>query len=109
VLCIVEAMKLMNEIESDVAGEVVKKLIANGQPIEYGQDCLHSGEEVRVCRDARRADRALFCVWYIVAVGTDWSGNVCSMCRAGDSSRVWFGQDVAHCFGVWVRMILFWL
>jgi acetyl-CoA carboxylase biotin carboxyl carrier protein len=38
VLCIVEAMKLMNEIESDVAGEVVKKLVANGQPIEYGQD-----------------------------------------------------------------------
>ncbi|MFI5073280.1 MAG: acetyl-CoA carboxylase biotin carboxyl carrier protein, partial [Terriglobales bacterium] len=37
-LCIVEAMKLMNEIESDVAGEVVKKLIANGQPIEYGQE-----------------------------------------------------------------------
>ena len=37
VLCIVEAMKLMNEIESDVAGEVVKKLVANGQPIEYGQ------------------------------------------------------------------------
>jgi acetyl-CoA carboxylase biotin carboxyl carrier protein len=38
VLCIVEAMKLMNEIESDVAGEVVKKLLTNGQPIEYGQD-----------------------------------------------------------------------
>jgi acetyl-CoA carboxylase biotin carboxyl carrier protein len=38
VLCIVEAMKLMNEIESDVAGEIVKKLITNGQPIEYGQD-----------------------------------------------------------------------
>jgi acetyl-CoA carboxylase biotin carboxyl carrier protein len=38
VLCIVEAMKLMNEIESDVAGEIVKKLISNGQPIEYGQD-----------------------------------------------------------------------
>jgi acetyl-CoA carboxylase biotin carboxyl carrier protein len=38
VLCIVEAMKLMNEIESDVAGEVVKKLVANGQPIEYGQE-----------------------------------------------------------------------
>jgi acetyl-CoA carboxylase biotin carboxyl carrier protein len=38
VLCIVEAMKLMNEIESDVAGEIVKKLIANGQPIEYGQE-----------------------------------------------------------------------
>jgi acetyl-CoA carboxylase biotin carboxyl carrier protein len=37
VLCIVEAMKLMNEIESDVAGEVVKLLVANGQPVEYGQ------------------------------------------------------------------------
>jgi acetyl-CoA carboxylase biotin carboxyl carrier protein len=30
-------MKLMNEIESDVAGEVVKMLVANNQPIEYGQ------------------------------------------------------------------------
>jgi len=38
VLCIVEAMKLMNEIEVDVAGEIVKKLVANGQPIEYGQE-----------------------------------------------------------------------
>jgi acetyl-CoA carboxylase biotin carboxyl carrier protein len=38
VLCIVEAMKLLNEIESDVAGEVVKKLAYNGQPIEYGQE-----------------------------------------------------------------------
>ena len=38
VLCIVEAMKLMNEIECDMAGELVKKLIANGQPIEYGQE-----------------------------------------------------------------------
>jgi acetyl-CoA carboxylase biotin carboxyl carrier protein len=38
VLCIVEAMKLMNEIEADVAGEIVTKLISNGQPIEYGQD-----------------------------------------------------------------------
>ena len=38
VLCIVEAMKLMNEIESDVAGEVVKRLVAHGQPIEYGQE-----------------------------------------------------------------------
>jgi acetyl-CoA carboxylase biotin carboxyl carrier protein len=37
VLCIVEAMKLMNEIESDVAGEIVRKLASNGQPIEYGQ------------------------------------------------------------------------
>jgi acetyl-CoA carboxylase biotin carboxyl carrier protein len=38
VVCIVEAMKLLNEIESDVAGEIVKKLASNGQPIEYGQD-----------------------------------------------------------------------
>jgi len=38
ILCIVEAMKLMNEIEADVAGEIVKKLVANGQPIEYGQE-----------------------------------------------------------------------
>ncbi len=37
VLCIVEAMKLMNEIESDVAGEVVKVIAKNGQPVEYGQ------------------------------------------------------------------------
>ena len=37
VLCIVEAMKLMNEIESDGAGEVVKRLVQNGQPVEYGQ------------------------------------------------------------------------
>jgi acetyl-CoA carboxylase biotin carboxyl carrier protein len=38
VLCIVEAMKLMNEIECDMAGELVKKLVTNGQPIEYGQE-----------------------------------------------------------------------
>ena len=37
VLCIIESMKLMNEIEADVSGEVVKRLVANGQPIEYGQ------------------------------------------------------------------------
>jgi acetyl-CoA carboxylase biotin carboxyl carrier protein len=37
VVCIVEAMKLMNEIESDAAGEIVKSYITNGQPIEFGQ------------------------------------------------------------------------
>ena len=37
VLCIIEAMKLMNEIEADVAGEIVKKFVSNGQPVEYGQ------------------------------------------------------------------------
>jgi acetyl-CoA carboxylase biotin carboxyl carrier protein len=38
ILCIVEAMKLMNEIESDVAGEIVKRLVVNNAPIEYGQE-----------------------------------------------------------------------
>ncbi len=37
VICIVEAMKLMNEIESDAAGEIVKCFVSNGQPIEFGQ------------------------------------------------------------------------
>ena len=37
VLCIVEAMKLMNEIESDVGGKVVKILVENGKPVEYNQ------------------------------------------------------------------------
>ena len=36
-LCIVEAMKLMNEIESDVSGEVLRVFVDNGQPVEYGQ------------------------------------------------------------------------
>ena len=37
VICIVEAMKLMNEIESDCDGEVLEVLVANGQPVEYGE------------------------------------------------------------------------
>jgi acetyl-CoA carboxylase biotin carboxyl carrier protein len=37
VICIVEAMKLMNEIESDASGEIVKCLVSNGQAIEFGQ------------------------------------------------------------------------
>lgn len=37
-LCIIEAMKLMNEITADVAGEVVAVLQENGQPVEYGQE-----------------------------------------------------------------------
>jgi acetyl-CoA carboxylase biotin carboxyl carrier protein len=37
VVCIIEAMKLMNEIESEVAGTVVKALVDNEQPVEYGQ------------------------------------------------------------------------
>lgn len=37
VLCIVEAMKLMNEIESDVSGKITKILVENGKPVEYNQ------------------------------------------------------------------------
>jgi acetyl-CoA carboxylase biotin carboxyl carrier protein len=37
VLCIIEAMKLMNEIEADVAGRVAEILVENGQPVEFGQ------------------------------------------------------------------------
>jgi acetyl-CoA carboxylase biotin carboxyl carrier protein len=36
-ICIIEAMKIMNEIETDVAGTVTKILVENGQPVEYGQ------------------------------------------------------------------------
>jgi acetyl-CoA carboxylase biotin carboxyl carrier protein len=36
-LCIIEAMKLMNEIEAEVSGEIVKRFATNGQPVEYGQ------------------------------------------------------------------------
>lgn len=37
VLCIIEAMKVMNEIESDVSGKIVKILVENGKPVEYNQ------------------------------------------------------------------------
>ncbi len=37
VLCIIEAMKLMNEIESETAGKIVQILVENGNPVEYGQ------------------------------------------------------------------------
>jgi acetyl-CoA carboxylase biotin carboxyl carrier protein len=36
-LCIIEAMKLMNEIEADVAGEIGRVFVENGQPVEYGE------------------------------------------------------------------------
>jgi len=38
VLCIIEAMKLMNEIESEEAGEVVRVFVENGQPVQYGDE-----------------------------------------------------------------------
>lgn len=37
IVCIVEAMKLMNEIQAEVSGEIVKVYVENGQPVEYGQ------------------------------------------------------------------------
>lgn len=39
-LCIIEAMKLMNELESDVSGKVVRILVENGQPVEFGQPLI---------------------------------------------------------------------
>jgi len=39
-VCIIEAMKLMNEIEADVSGEVVRILVENGQPVEYGEPLI---------------------------------------------------------------------
>ena len=36
VVCIIEAMKLMNEIEADASGEIVKMFVSNGAPVEYG-------------------------------------------------------------------------
>lgn len=41
VLCIIEALKVMNEIESDIDGKVVKVLVENGQPVEYGQELFY--------------------------------------------------------------------
>jgi acetyl-CoA carboxylase biotin carboxyl carrier protein len=37
VLCIIESMKLMNEIEAEVAGVIAAKLVENGRPVEYGE------------------------------------------------------------------------
>jgi acetyl-CoA carboxylase biotin carboxyl carrier protein len=37
VVCIIEAMKLMNEIESEISGQIVEIAIENGEPVEYGQ------------------------------------------------------------------------
>jgi acetyl-CoA carboxylase biotin carboxyl carrier protein len=40
VVCIVEAMKLMNEIESEISGKVMEILVENGEPVEYGQTLM---------------------------------------------------------------------
>jgi len=39
-LCIIEAMKMMNEIEAEIGGKLVKILCENGQPVEYGQPLM---------------------------------------------------------------------
>ncbi len=44
VLCIVEAMKLMNEIESDVSGTILEILVENGKPVEYGDRLFKVGK-----------------------------------------------------------------
>jgi acetyl-CoA carboxylase biotin carboxyl carrier protein len=36
-LCIIEAMKMMNQIEADIAGRIVSMLVDNGEPVEFGQ------------------------------------------------------------------------
>ncbi|MCX7738850.1 MAG: acetyl-CoA carboxylase biotin carboxyl carrier protein [Hydrogenothermaceae bacterium] len=41
ILCIIEALKVMNEIESDVDGKIIKILVENGQPVEYGQELFY--------------------------------------------------------------------
>lgn len=41
IVCIVEAMKLMNELEAEVEGEIVEVLVENGQLVEYGQPLFH--------------------------------------------------------------------
>ncbi|MFT5461235.1 MAG: acetyl-CoA carboxylase biotin carboxyl carrier protein, partial [Planctomycetota bacterium] len=41
VICIVEAMKVMNEIKAELRGEVVEILVENGEPVEYGQPLFH--------------------------------------------------------------------
>jgi len=55
VLCIIEAMKLMNEIESDIAGEVVKVMTETGKPVEYGEPLFG----IRPQRKKRAASPAL--------------------------------------------------
>ncbi|BAU13676.1 biotin carboxyl carrier protein of acetyl-CoA carboxylase [Leptolyngbya sp. NIES-3755] len=40
VVCIIEAMKVMNEIEAEVSGEIVEILVQNGEPVEYGQPLM---------------------------------------------------------------------
>lgn len=47
VLCIIEAMKIMNQIEADVSGVIVNIMVENGEPVEYGQPLFLIREELR--------------------------------------------------------------
>ena len=40
-VCIIEAMKIMNEVESEVAGKIISVLVEDGQPVEYGEPLFH--------------------------------------------------------------------
>jgi acetyl-CoA carboxylase biotin carboxyl carrier protein len=44
-VCIIEAMKLMNEIESEVGGQIMEIVIENGEPVEYGQTLMWVNQE----------------------------------------------------------------
>ncbi|MFA4906564.1 MAG: biotin/lipoyl-containing protein, partial [Candidatus Margulisiibacteriota bacterium] len=47
VVCIIEAMKLFNEIEAEVAGKIEKILVENAQPVEYGQTLMLVRRDVK--------------------------------------------------------------
>ena len=49
VLCIIEAMKLMNEIEADASGEIVKRFVSNGSPVEYGMPLFGIRKTLAAC------------------------------------------------------------
>ena len=53
VLCIIEAMKLMNEIDSEYEGEIVNVYVENGQPVRAASGCSPSGQVGRACRPRR--------------------------------------------------------
>jgi len=44
-VCIIEAMKLMNEIEAEVSGQVIEILVQNGEPVEFGQPLLRVNQD----------------------------------------------------------------
>jgi acetyl-CoA carboxylase biotin carboxyl carrier protein len=55
VLCIIEAMKLMNEIEAEVSGKVSEVLAQNGQPVEFGQPLIKVDDENKIVPEASSA------------------------------------------------------